>query len=189
MTTRLPALALALVALAVAWLLAGHIARADAPGAVAALPSPAADTYAWLPAAWDGSIGLPYDPAEGWTQTQGPHTALYAGTPDVAIDFAPPGSPTCPGAPPSPYPVRAVLPGVVDDTGPGYVSLRVAQDGTAVMYYHIEGGGKVATGTRVEAGAPLGYVGCTYGMTTGPHLHIAMARGGEWLPVPEGWAE
>ena len=202
MTPRLAPVLILAASLALCWTLAGHVARAGSAGRVVAANSPGMlessanyskssnswpDAFAGLPEAWDGHIGLPFAAGEGWTRTQGPHTAMYAGSPDVAVDFAPPDSPPCPGAPPSPHPVRAALPGVVDDTGPGYVSLRVARDGTAVLLYHVEDAGKVAVGTRVEAGAALGYVGCTYGMTTGPHVHIAMARAGEWLSAPEEW--
>lgn len=192
LTSRLAPAAVVALALAAAWTLAGVTVRAGSAGRVVAANRPtnsesSPDAFAWLPATWDGRIGLPFAAGEGWERTQGPHTAMYAGSPAVAVDFAPPGSPPCPGAPPSPYPVRAALPGVVDDTGPGYVSLRVARDGTAVLYYHAEDSGKVAVGTRVEAGAPLAYVGCTYGQTTGPHVHAAMARAGEFLPPPEEW--
>lgn len=201
MTRRLAPVLILAASLALCWTLAGHVARAGSAGRVVAANRPHIDTsgniltpaaptpdaFAWLPETWDGRIGLPFAAGEGWARTQGPHTAMYAGSPAVAVDFAPPGSPPCPGAPPSSYPVRAALPGVVDDTGPGYVSLRVAQDGTAVLYYHAEDAGKVAPGTRVAAGAPLGYVGCTYGMTTGPHVHAAMARAGEFLPAPAEW--
>ena len=196
MTPRLAPVLILAASLALCWTLAGHVARAGSAGRVVAAnypgnsessATPTPDAYAWLPETWDGRIGLPYAAGEGWTRTQGPHTAMYAGSPAVAVDFAPPDSPPCPGAPPSPRPVRAALPGVVDDTGPGYVSLRVARDGTAVLYYHAEDAGKVAVGTRVEAGAPLAYVGCTYGQTTGPHVHAAMARAGEWLPPPAEW--
>jgi len=144
----------------------------------------------------------------GWDD---PGTPQDDGSPAVAVDFMPPDAEWCtPTAPtggsfcqpdpehpgyqrcvpcdcrPSALPVRAVAPGAVDAVGPGWVSLLLT-DGRAVLYFHVEDAGRAAVGTTATTGDPLGFVGCTYGATTGAHVHLAIARDGVWLPTPEEW--
>ncbi|HZG83814.1 M23 family metallopeptidase [Paenibacillus sp.] len=68
-----------------------------------------------------------------------------------------------------------------ENIGKGVI-LRL-DDGTRIVYGHMD---KVTVhdGERIRVGELLGFSGNT-GHSTGPHLHFAMMRGGEWIdPTP-----
>jgi murein DD-endopeptidase MepM/ murein hydrolase activator NlpD len=63
-----------------------------------------------------------------------------------------------------------------------------------VFYLHIAEKDRIAVGTTVNQGDPIGHPSCEGGTSTGTHVHIARKYNGEWIPavgvIPfslEGW--
>src|SRR5438094_2511171 len=103
------------------------------------------------------------------------HPILRCPRPHLGVDFAaPPGTP-----------VRAVASGTVVEAGWVHQlgrSVRVEHSGgLRSVYGHLR---RIADGVRegmaVERGQVIGYVGSS-GLSTGPHLHFALDRGGEYV--------
>jgi hypothetical protein len=66
--------------------------------------------------------------------------------------------------------------------------------GWTIFYMHMGADGRVAVGTRVKVGDPIGHPSCEGGMSSATHLHIARKYNGEWIPaagpvpmVLDGW--
>ena len=66
--------------------------------------------------------------------------------------------------------------------------------GWVVFYLHIAEKDRIAVGTAVKQGDPIGHPSCEGGAATGTHVHIARKYNGEWIPavgvIPftlEGW--
>jgi murein DD-endopeptidase MepM/ murein hydrolase activator NlpD len=66
--------------------------------------------------------------------------------------------------------------------------------GWVVFYLHIAEKDRIAVGTVVQQGDPIGHPSCEGGTSTGTHVHIARKYNGEWIPavgvIPfnlEGW--
>ena len=83
-------------------------------------------------------------------------------------------------------PVRATADGMVTRVGRGeggygnMIELRHA-NGIRTRYGHLSGFARgLHVGERVEQGETIGYVGST-GLSTGPHLHFAIERCGEYV--------
>jgi len=77
----------------------------------------------------------------------------------------------------------------LDLDGDGY-----EQTGWTVLYMHVATEGRVAEGTVVKAGDPIGHPSCEGGYSQATHLHIARRYNGEWIsadgPLPfnmDGW--
>jgi murein DD-endopeptidase MepM/ murein hydrolase activator NlpD len=104
-----------------------------------------------------------------------PHPILRRPRPHLGVDFAAPVG----------TPVRAVAGGTVSEAGwAGELGrcIRIDHAGSlASSYGHLA---RIADGVRpghaVERGQVIGYVGSS-GLATGPHLHFAMHRGGEYV--------
>lgn len=188
-----PAAILAL-ALAACWLAVGALRpRTDGPGpirAASAEGAPAGAT-ATAPPGWTGELRLPFDAAEGWRYTGGPHAAWMP--PDhsdpVALDFAPPSNWTGAGSACDPAPewARAIMPGEVTRADDGRLWL-VGPDGWEALYLHLSD--MPAPGTTMAAGDPVGHPACEGSnlRSGGAHVHLAVMRGGEWtIPVLDGW--
>ena len=103
------------------------------------------------------------------------HPVLRRSRPHLGVDFAAPVG----------TPVRAVANGTVSEAG--WVSqlgrcVRVEHVGTLTSTYghlaRIASG--IGAGAPVERGQVIGYVGST-GLSTGPHLHFAMDRDGQYV--------
>ena len=103
------------------------------------------------------------------------HPLLRRSRPHLGVDFAAPVG----------TPVRAVASGKVTEAG--WVSqlgrcVRVEHEAALTSTYghlaRIAAG--IGAGAGVERGQVIGYVGST-GLSTGPHLHFAMDRGGEYV--------
>jgi hypothetical protein len=81
-------------------------------------------------------------------------------------------------------PVLAIAPGVVtfaDEIGNGAVVVEIEHaPGVTSAYAHLEPELPVRAGQPVTAGQLIGSVGLT-GITTGPHLHLAVFAGGEFV--------
>ncbi|HLP62670.1 MAG TPA: M23 family metallopeptidase [Candidatus Deferrimicrobium sp.] len=81
--------------------------------------------------------------------------------------------------------IRASAAGVIQaigyDSGRGrYISIRHPNFYTS-HYYHLSGVAKdIKTGTKVDQGQLIGYVGST-GLSTGPHLHYGMEKSGRFF--------
>jgi murein DD-endopeptidase MepM/ murein hydrolase activator NlpD len=104
-----------------------------------------------------------------------PHPILRRPRPHLGVDFAAPLG----------TPVRAVAEGMVSEAGwLGELGrcIRIDHAGSLTSSYgHLA---RIADGVRaghaVERGQVIGYVGSS-GLATGPHLHFAMHRGGEYV--------
>ena len=101
-----------------------------------------------------------------------PHPVLGGTRPHLAIDYAAPTG----------TPVRAVADGVVRkagwDGGYGRVVRIRHRAGYETLYAHLSRFGRgIRSGARVNQRQVIGYVGTT-GMSTGPHLHYEVLKGG-----------
>lgn len=140
---------------------------------------------------------LPFARGETWSFTGGPHGGWDTGSAWAAIDFAPPGEAA--GCILSDSWVTAIADGLIvrsldgaviqDLDGDGY-----EQTGWGVFYMHIESRDRVAAGTYVFAGDPIGHASCEGGVSNGTHVHLARRYNGEWIasdsPLPfnlDGW--
>jgi murein DD-endopeptidase MepM/ murein hydrolase activator NlpD len=103
------------------------------------------------------------------------HPILHRPRPHLGVDFAAPAG----------TPVRAVATGTVSEAG--WVSqlgrcVRVEHpdDLTSTYGHLLRFASGVHPGVTVERGQVIGYVGSS-GLSTGPHLHFAMDRGGSYV--------
>lgn len=131
-------------------------------------------------------LRLPITPGEAWTFTGGPHTGWGQGEPWAALDFAPGVERR--GCVDTDAWATAVADGVVVRTGEGILVLDLDGDsdertGWAIFYLHLASKGKMALGTQVAAGQPVGHPSCEGGTTTGTHVHVARKYNGEWIPA------
>lgn len=127
---------------------------------------------------------LPFEPNKIWIYSGGPHPVWGNGLPWAAIDFAPPSEKH--GCQESPEWVTAVADGSVVRSGPATVVLDLNFDGDEhtgwiVLYYHIEENGRVAEGTDLQSGDPIGHPSCEGGRADGTNVHIARRYNGEWI--------
>ncbi len=140
---------------------------------------------------------LPFQPNYIWSFSGGPHAAWGPGGARAALDFAP--ASTQSGCVPSDNWVTAVASGTVvrEDTGVVVLDLDGdghEQTGWSILYLHIATRDKIALGTQVQQGDPIGHPSCEGGTATGTHVHIARKYNGEWVladgPLPfvmSGW--
>lgn len=131
---------------------------------------------------------LPFPAGELWYYTGGPHGAYAAGSAWAAVDFAPPGDENTAGCFVAPQAATSVANGVIARSERGFVVLDLDGDGNeatgwTVVYLHLATEGRIAAGTRVLAGEPLGYPSCEGGVSLATHLHIARRYNGEWIPA------
>lgn len=131
-------------------------------------------------------LSLPFQPGLTWAYTGGPHTGFGEGEPLAAIDFAP-GALTS-GCVSTNEWATAVASGVVSRSDAAAVVLDLDGDrdertGWSIFYFHIETKDRVAVGTVLKAGDPIGHPSCEGGRTTGTHVHIARKYNGEWIPA------
>jgi hypothetical protein len=129
------------------------------------------------------ALELPWRKGETWLFTGGPHAAWGNGTPWGGIDFAPQSTNGCAVLPEW---ATAMADGVITRSQEGEVvqSLDPSGDeriGWSILYLHLASEDRVAAGTRVRAGDPLGHPSCEGGLSTGAHLHLARRYNGEWL--------
>jgi LysM repeat protein len=151
------------------------------------------------PAAVDfPELALPWPSGERWWFTGGPHGGWADGSAWAALDFVPDDEER--GCFVSPAWATAVADGRALPAGEGQVLLDLDGDGRretgpVVMYLHLAAEERVAPGTRVRAGDPVGHPSCEGGYSNATHLHIARLYDGEWLaaagPAPfvlGGWS-
>jgi LasA protease len=132
---------------------------------------------------------LPFASGEVWFFTGGAHGGWGSGSAWAAVDFAPPDERVdnvlCYT---SDYFARAVAAGVIARSEGGTVILDLDGDGNeatgwTVLYLHIAVGDRVAEGTMVQVGDPIGLPACEGGFSTATHMHIGRRYNGEWLPA------
>jgi LasA protease len=134
------------------------------------------------------ALQLPWSQGELWYYTGGPHGGYGTGSAWSAIDFAPPGDEDTRGCFIAPQWTVAVADGIITRSERGFVILDLDGDanettGWTIVYLHLAAEGRVAAGTVVRAGDPLGKPSCEGGVSNATHLHIARQYNGEWIPA------
>jgi hypothetical protein len=142
-------------------------------------------------------LQLPFLPDRSWSFTGGPHSAWGNTSAWAALDFAPPGDAL--GCVLSNEWVVASADGLVIRSEEGRVLQDLDGDGLeqtgwVILYLHLETRDRIAAGTELEAGDPIGHPSCEGGVSTGTHLHLARKYNGVWIPadgpipfVMDGW--
>ena len=143
------------------------------------------------------SLALPWTEGELWYYTGGPHGAWNDGSAWSAVDFVPDEGYL--GCRIASSPATAAAPGLVIYSQDGEVMIDLDEDGHeetgwVLFYLHVASQDRVAEGTRVKQGDPIGYPSCEGGFSESSHLHIARKYNGEWIaadgPIPlvfSGW--
>jgi LasA protease len=143
------------------------------------------------------TLALPWTDGELWFYTGGPHGGWNDGSAWAALDFVPDeGYLGCQIA--SSW-ATAAAPGLVIYSQDGEVMIDLDGDdheetGWVLFYLHVGSQGRVAVGTRVQTGDPIGHPSCEGGFSESTHLHFARKYNGEWIaadgPLPlvlSGW--
>jgi LasA protease len=130
-------------------------------------------------------LELPFADGETWTLTGGPHPIWGSNTPWGALDIAPPGVPGCTETDKW---ARAVAGGVIVRSNDNTVVLDLDGDGFegtgwVIFYFHVADRDRIAPGTVVKTGDPIGHPSCEGGQATGTHVHIGRKYNGEWIPA------
>lgn len=134
---------------------------------------------------------LPFEIDREWGFTSGPHKAWETEGAAAALDFAPSSAEY--GCVPSNEWVVAMADGFIARSEHGAVVIDLDGDGFegsgwALLYMHLENRGRVAAGTFVRRGDPIGHPSCEGGPADGTHVHIARKYNGEWIaahgPLP-----
>jgi murein DD-endopeptidase MepM/ murein hydrolase activator NlpD len=134
---------------------------------------------------------LPFLADRQWGYTSGPHKAWETEGALAALDFAPSSAEY--GCLRSNEWVLAMADGLVSRAEYGVVVIDLDGDGFegsgwALLYMHLESRGRVAEGTYVHRGDPIGHPSCEGGPADGTHVHIARKYNGEWIaadgPLP-----
>ncbi|MDX1663681.1 MAG: LysM peptidoglycan-binding domain-containing protein [Candidatus Promineifilaceae bacterium] len=129
-------------------------------------------------------LTLPWASGETWYFTGGPHGGWAPSSAWAALDFVPHHQQL--GCYPSDAWTRSMAPGVVTRSDFGAVVVDLDGDGYAgtgwaIVYMHLESRDRIAAGTRVETGDPLGHPSCEGGYSNGTHVHIARTYNGRWV--------
>ncbi|MGW8249505.1 MAG: hypothetical protein ACWGO1_02595 [Anaerolineales bacterium] len=127
---------------------------------------------------------LPFETDALWSYTSGPHTVWDLEGAQAALDFAP--ATEISGCVSTSAWVVAVADGLVLRSEFGAVVQDLSGDdneqtGWAILYMHIQSDGRVAPGTYLKAGDPVGHPSCEGGRANGTHVHIARKYNGEWI--------
>lgn len=130
------------------------------------------------------TMALPWGAGETWYFTGGPHGGWASGSAWAALDFVPHNEQL--GCYPSDAWVRAMADGVVTRSSFGAVVVDLDGDGYAgtgwaITYMHLEERDRVALGTVVSTGDPLGHPSCEGGFSNGTHVHVARTYNGRWV--------
>lgn len=148
---------------------------------------PFADEGITIPASLQQpELGLPFPPNRVWDFTGGPHMSWGDAQPYGALDFAPPA--VIGGCAPSTEWFTAPADGVIARSGDASVLLDLDGDGDertgwVLLFFHVATEGRIAAGSVVQRGDPLGHPSCEGGIATGTHFHMARRYNGEWIPA------
>jgi murein DD-endopeptidase MepM/ murein hydrolase activator NlpD len=127
---------------------------------------------------------LPFQADRRWGFTSGPHKAWETEGAEGALDFAPSSAEY--GCIPSNEWVVAMADGLIIRSEYGAVVIDLDGDGFEgsgwnLLYMHLESRGRVAAGSVVRRGDPIGHPSCEGGPADGTHVHIARKFNGEWI--------
>ena len=132
-------------------------------------------------------LALPFAPKQVWSLTGGPHPAWGEDPllPWSALDLAPEGVSACAQ---TDLWDTAMAPGVIARSDDNAVLLDLdgdgyEQTGWVIFYFHVADRDRIAAGTHVNTGDPLGHPSCEGGEATGAHEHVARKYNGEWIPA------
>jgi LasA protease len=132
-------------------------------------------------------LALPFVSKQVWSLTGGPHPGWGEDPllPWAAMDLAPTGVSKCTQ---TDLWVTASAPGVIARSGDNAVLLDLdgdgyEQTGWVIFYFHVAERDRIAAGTRVNTGDPIGHPSCEGGKATGTHVHVARKYNGEWIPA------
>jgi len=142
-------------------------------------------------------LALPWAQDELWFYTGGPHGAWNDGSAWAAVDVVPDeGYLGCQMA--STW-ATAAAEGLVLYSQEGEVLIDLDEDGHVetgwvLFYLHVASQDRVAVGSQVRQGDPIGHPSCEGGFSESTHLHFARKYNGEWIaadgPLPlvlSGW--
>lgn len=133
-------------------------------------------------------LSLPWANDETWYFTGGPHAGWINGSAWAALDFV--SYEKMNGCYESNAWVRASADGVIARSDFGAVVVDLDGDGYtgtgwAVLYQHLAARDRIAVGSRVSQGDPLGHPSCEGGFSTGAHLHLARTYQGRWVSADQ----
>jgi LysM repeat protein len=133
-------------------------------------------------------LRLPWSDGEVWYYTGGPHSGWGDLAAWSAVDFTPndiSGSGSCLVS--RRWAVAAAAGKVIRaERGRVMISLSHSDfqgQGWTLLYLHIATAGRVAVGTRVQAGDRIGHPSCEGGEASASHLHFARLYNGQWIGV------
>jgi hypothetical protein len=142
-------------------------------------------------------LSLPWETGELWYYTGGPHGVWEEGSAWAALDFVP--GEAAYGCKTAASWATAAASGLVVYSQDGEVVIDLDKDGHeetgwVLFYLHVASQDRVAKGTTVQKGDPIGHASCEGGVSEATHLHIARKYNGEWIaadgPLPfvlSGW--
>lgn len=127
---------------------------------------------------------LPWAKAETWHFTGGPHGGWDSGSSWAALDFV--TGERYLGCALSKQWVTAAATGPVVFSDQGMVFQDLDRDGFVgsgwtLLYMHIAADGRVAEGTSLAVGDPVGHPSCEGGFSDASHLHFARRYNGVWI--------
>lgn len=129
-------------------------------------------------------LALPWPEQETWYLTGGPHGGWGSGSSWSAVDFV--TGERYLGCAMSQQWVTAAIAGTVIFSEQGMVFQDLDEDGFVgsgwtLLYMHIGSDGRVAAGTKLALGDPVGHPSCEGGYSDASHLHIARRYNGVWI--------
>jgi murein DD-endopeptidase MepM/ murein hydrolase activator NlpD len=151
----------------------------------------------WPPVEAEAALLLPWPEGETWYFTGGPHGGWAGGSAWAALDFAPNHEQL--GCYESDSWITAMADGLVVRSDFGAVVVDLDGDGYpgtgwVHTYMHLATHERVAAGSFVRQGDPLGHPSCEGGYSNGTHLHLARTYNGRWVSadgerpfVMSGW--
>ncbi len=130
------------------------------------------------------ALTLPWSSKETWYLTGGPHGGWGSGSSWAAVDFV--TGEQFLGCAISKQWVTAVTAGTVVFSEQGMVLQDLDSDGFigsgwTLLYMHMGSDGRVAVGTKLAAGDPVGHPSCEGGYSDASHLHFARRYNGVWI--------